>query len=71
MRRMAQEVKGWSYTVGAREMAQICRELERESEEQDWTEIEKLYVALGLAFARVRECLQHKDKMLTEIMRSA
>lgn len=67
VRRMAHEIKGSSYTVSAREMAQVCRELEAASEEQNWPEIEKLYVALGLAFARVRECLQHKDKILSEI----
>lgn len=70
VRRMAHEIKGSSYTVGAREMAQVCRELEKESEEQDWPEVEKLYVALGLAFARVRECLQNKEKLLSDIARS-
>lgn len=71
VRRMAHEIKGSSYTVGAREMAQVCRQLEQESEEQDWPEVEKLYVALGLAFARVRGCLQNKDKILSEIKASA
>lgn len=70
VRRMVHEIKGSSYTVSAREMAQVCRELEQASEEQDWPEIEKLYVALGLAFARVRECLQNKEKLLTEIKRT-
>lgn len=70
VRYMAHEIKGSSYTVSAREMAQVCRELEAASEEHDWPEIEKLYVALGLAFARVRECLQNKDQILSEIKRA-
>jgi CheY-like chemotaxis protein len=62
VRRMAHEIKGSSYAVSAREMARLCLSLEHEGEEQNWTEAEKLYAALGLAFARVREFLtvQHK-----------
>jgi|GEM_PF-4867973 len=47
VRHMVHEIKGSSYTVSAREMARVCRELEKAGEEQNWPEIEKLYVALA------------------------
>jgi HPt (histidine-containing phosphotransfer) domain-containing protein len=62
---MVHEIKSSSYTVSAREMAQVCLQLEQAGELQNWPEIEKLYVTLGLAFARVRECLQNKDKLFS------
>ncbi len=64
---MAHEIKGSSYTVSAREMAKLCLDLETAGQKQNWTEVEKLYVALGLAFARVRQHLQNKDKLLQDI----
>ncbi len=62
--RMAHEIKGSSYTVSAREMAQLCLRLERIALEQDWSEAERLYAALGLAFARVREFLSVKRECI-------
>lgn len=62
--RMAHEIKGSSYSVSAREMAKLCLELEQASAEQDWPEAEKLYTALGLAFARVRQFLHEKKELL-------
>lgn len=65
--RMAHEIKGSSYSVSAREMAKLCLELEHAGAEQDWPEAEKLYTALGLAFARVRQFLQNKEKLLRRV----
>lgn len=62
--RMAHEIKGSSYTVSAREMAKLCLDLENAGAEKDWPEAEKLYTALGLAFARVRQYLQNKEEIL-------
>ena len=59
VRHMVHEIKGSSYTVSAQEMA--YRQLEKASEEQNWPEVEKLYVVLRLAFTRVRECLQDNE----------
>ena len=64
VQRMAHEIKGSSYTVSAREMAKLCLELERAGEEQNWPEAERLYSALGLAFARVRQFLHGKQNLL-------
>jgi CheY-like chemotaxis protein/HPt (histidine-containing phosphotransfer) domain-containing protein len=67
MRRMAHEIKGSSYAVSAREMAKLCLDLEHAGEEQNWTEAEKLYAALALAFARVRDYLSAKRKVVRDI----
>jgi CheY-like chemotaxis protein/HPt (histidine-containing phosphotransfer) domain-containing protein len=67
VRRMAHEIKGSSYAVSAREMAKLCLELEHAGEEQNWTEAEKLYAALGLAFARVREFLTVKQQLMRDM----
>lgn len=69
--RMAHEIKGSSYAVSAREMAKLCLEMERAGQEQNWTEAEKLYTALGLAFARVREYLSEKQKNMMKEMGQA
>jgi CheY-like chemotaxis protein/HPt (histidine-containing phosphotransfer) domain-containing protein len=71
VRRMAHEIKGSSYAVSAREMAKLCLELEHAGEEQNWTEAEKLYAALGLAFARVREFLTVKQKLIINASESS
>jgi two-component system, sensor histidine kinase and response regulator len=60
VRRMAHEIKGSSYAVSAKEMSELCLKLEQAGETQNWSEAEKLYTALGLAFARVREFLSKK-----------
>jgi len=67
VRHMAHEIKGSSYAVSAREMAKLCLDLEHAGEEQNWTEAEKLYAALGLAFARVREFLSKKQKVMRDM----
>lgn len=64
VRRMAHEIKGSSYAVSAREMAKLCLEMEQAGEDQDWPEAERLYSALGLAFARVRQFLESKQELL-------
>jgi CheY-like chemotaxis protein len=60
VKQMVNEIKGSSYAVTARQMASICRELEQAGEAENWSEAEKLYTALGLAFARVREFITVK-----------
>jgi len=70
VRHMANEIKGSSYAVSAREMARLCLDLEHAGEEQNWTEAEKLYASLGLAFARVREYLTVKQKILRDADRA-
>jgi HPt (histidine-containing phosphotransfer) domain-containing protein len=67
VRRMAHEIKGSSYAVSAREMAKLFLKLEHAAEEQNWTEAEKLYASLGLAFARVREFLTVKQELLRNV----
>ncbi len=67
VRRMAHEIKGSSYAVSAREMAKLCLQLEHAGEEQNWPEAERLYSALGLAFARVRQFLHGKHELLREM----
>ncbi|MGH9549689.1 MAG: response regulator, partial [Terriglobales bacterium] len=71
VRHMAHEIKGSSYAVSAREMAKLCLELERAGEEQDWPEAERLYAALGLAFARVRQFLQVKSELVKKMEQRA
>lgn len=61
LRILAHEIKGSSYSVNAREMAKICRELERAADEENWTEAEQLYQTLGQAFTRVKDFLQVKS----------
>lgn len=70
VRRMVHEIKGSSVTVSAGQMAHVCRELEQASEDQDWPTVEKLYVALGLAFARVCQWMENKEKLMGNIARS-
>ncbi|MBX9568387.1 MAG: response regulator [Candidatus Obscuribacterales bacterium] len=70
VQRMAHEIKGSSYAVSAREMAELCMRLEQAGEEQDWPEAEKTYAALGLAFARVREFLSNQKELLRTIQMS-
>lgn len=65
VRRMAHEIKGSSYAVSAKEMAKLCLEMEQAGDEQDWPEAERLYTALGLAFARVRQFLNGNHQSLT------
>lgn len=71
VRRMAHEIKGSSFAVSASEMAKLCLELEHAGEEQNWPEAERLYAALGLAFARVRQYLQLKEELLKDMPRQA
>lgn len=65
VRLMANEIKGSSYAVTANEMARLCRDLERQGEEQDWPEVARIYTALGLAFARVRQFLEKRQEDIT------
>lgn len=67
MRRMAHEIKGSSYAVSAREMSELCLSLEKAGDEQNWSEAERLYPALGLAFARVREFLAQKQEAIKKL----
>jgi hypothetical protein len=46
-------------------MAKLCLEMEQAGDEQDWPEAERLYTALGLAFARVRQFLNGNHQSLT------
>ncbi len=55
VRHMAHEIKGSSFAVSAQEMAVLCLEMENAGESKNWSEVQKLYAALGLAFARVRQ----------------
>ena len=71
VQRMAHEIKGSSYSVSAREMADLCLALEHAGEEQNWPEAEKVYAALGLAFARVREFLSTQKELLRTIQMSS
>ncbi|MBX9573818.1 MAG: response regulator [Candidatus Obscuribacterales bacterium] len=61
VRILAHEIKGSSYAVNAREMARICRELERAGEEENWAEAEQLNQTLEQAFSRVRKFLHGKE----------
>lgn len=64
IRRMALEIRGSSFAISAKEMASLCLALENASEEQNWSEIVKIYASLGLAFARVSQLLQDKQNLL-------
>lgn len=64
VRRMAHEIKGSSYAISASEMATLCRDLEKQGEEQNWPEAARTYAALGLAFARVRQYLENEQQLL-------
>jgi two-component system, sensor histidine kinase and response regulator len=60
VKRMAHELKGSSAAVSAKEMSELCLRLEEAAETGNFTEAEKLYTSLGLAFARVREFMNHR-----------
>ncbi len=66
LQRMTNEIKGSSYAVSATEMAGLCRNLERQGEEQDWPEVARTYAALGLAFARVRKFLESNQQEIRD-----
>jgi CheY-like chemotaxis protein len=65
--RLAHEIKGSSYAVSAKEMVKLCRELEHQGEQENWPEAARTYAALGLAFARVRQFLGEKQRLLKGI----
>ncbi len=71
VRRLAHEIKGSSYAVSAKEMVSLCRNLERQGEEQDWPEAAKTYASLGVAFARVRQFLGEKQRLVKDIHKKA
>lgn len=71
LHRMAHEIKGSSYAVSAKEMADLCLKLEAAAESENWSEAERLYTTLGLAFARVREFLTQKQNKLKDTIRRA
>jgi two-component system sensor histidine kinase/response regulator len=60
VKRMAHELKGSSAAVSAQEMSQLCIRLEQAAEQGNFSEAEKLYTSLGLAFARVREFMNSR-----------
>ena len=67
VRHMAHEIKGSSYAVSASEMATVCLALEQAGELQNWPEVERLYAALGLAFARVGEYMAGNQRIVREL----
>ncbi len=64
IKRAATEIRGSSFAVSAREMALLCLDLENASERENWSEVVKIYAALGLAFARVRQLNQDKPAII-------
>jgi hypothetical protein len=54
IRRAAHELKGASLQVRAREIAQLCKQLESAAHDPDTTEILGVYTALAHAFTRVQ-----------------
>jgi CheY-like chemotaxis protein len=64
VRRLALEIKGSSYAVSAREMIMLCRDLEEQGEREKWPEAALTYTALAMAFARVRQFLGEKQRLL-------
>lgn len=53
--RMAHELKGSSASVGAKEMALLCLQLEQEIGQQQWTAGERTLVSLTTCFNRIEE----------------
>lgn len=60
IKQMCRELRGSSFAVSANEMAKLCLQLEAAAKHHDWTETDRLYSALALAFARVQEFLSAK-----------
>ncbi len=62
VKRIAHEIKGGSYSVSAKEMADLSRELERAGEQEAWTDAMKIYAALFLSFGKVRSFINYKNQ---------
>ncbi|MBY0358322.1 MAG: response regulator [Candidatus Obscuribacterales bacterium] len=60
VKRIAHEIKSGSYSVSAKEIATLCRDLEIAGEKEAWTEVTKIHAALFLSFGKVREFISQK-----------
>lgn len=64
--RIANEIKGGSYSVSAKEMAELSRELERAGEQEAWMDAMKIYAALFLSFQKVRHFVGDRSEKIQE-----
>lgn len=71
---IAHELKGSSYAIGARSMAQLCAQLEGALQTKDWSEVERISMEVKEAFDQLRlfiqESLESSHFVLSQSLRS-